>query len=158
MLTTVPDMKFSPEQYHWQIVTRGVSLGSTGSVGRGVSRKGIPVKKYTSSTVVKGIYSPRTRKQCSSGLHIWIRNCNKYSYARINGHSKNFSNPQVSKVTRTPGSSMAMKSHNWAQSCSCHHTGIIIVVHLQTTHSPISAHVTINSIKKTRFLPFNLAS
>jgi hypothetical protein len=111
-----------------------------------------------SSTAVKGIFSPHTRKQCSSGLHIWIRNCNKYSCARINGHSKNFSNPQVAKVARTPGPSMATASRSWAQSLSRHRTGIVTTVHLQTTQSPISAHATINNIKKTHFLPFNLAS
>jgi hypothetical protein len=91
------------------------------------------------------------RKQCSSGLHIWIRNCNRYSCAHINGHSKNFSNPQVAKVARTPGPSMAMTSRNWAQSRSRHRTGIITTVHLQTTQSPISVNAAINNIKKTHF-------
>jgi hypothetical protein len=52
---------------------------------------------------VKGICSPRTRKQCRSGLHIWSRNWSKYSCARIKGHSKNFSNPLVAKDARTAG-------------------------------------------------------
>jgi hypothetical protein len=138
--------------------TSKVPLGSTGSAGRGVPRKGSPVRKYTSSTIVKGICSPRTRNQCSSGLHIRTRNCSKYSCARINGHSKNFSNPQVAKVARTPGFSMATTSRNWAQSRSRHHTGIVTTVHLQTTQSPISAHATLNNIKTTCFIPFNLAS
>jgi hypothetical protein len=114
-----------------------VVLGNTGSAGRGVPRKGSPVRKYTSSTAVKGIYSPRTRKQCSSRLHIWSRNCSKYSCARINGHSKNFSNPQVAKVGRTPGPSMATASRNWAQSRSRHRTGIVTAGNLQPTQSPI---------------------
>jgi hypothetical protein len=140
------------------MVTRVVSLGSTGSAGRGVPRKGSPVRKYTSSTAVKGICSPRTRKQCSSGLHIWSRNCSKYSCARINGHSKNFSNPQVAKVARTSGPALATTSRNWAQSRSRHRTAIVTAGHLHTTQSPISAQLPINNIKKTRFLPFNLAS
>jgi hypothetical protein len=158
MLTTVPDMKSRPKQYLWPISASGVVLGNTGSAGRGVPRKGSPVRKYTSSTVVKGICSPRTRKQCSSGLHIWSRNCSKYSCAHINGHSKNFSNPQVAKVARTPGPSMATTSRNWAQSHSRHRTGIVTTGHLQPTQSPISAQIPINNIKKTLFLPFNLAS
>jgi hypothetical protein len=49
---------------------------------------------------------------------------------------------------------MATTSRNWAQSLSHHRTGIITMVHLQTSQSPISAHTTIENIKKTRFLPF----
>jgi hypothetical protein len=49
---------------------------------------------------------------------------------------------------------MATTSHNWAQSRSRHRTGIVTTVHLQTTQSPISAHTTIDNIKKTHFLPF----
>jgi hypothetical protein len=135
------------------MVTRAVSLGSTGSAGRGVPRKGSPVKKYTSSTAVKGICSPRMRKQCSSGLHIWSRNCSKYSCARINGHSKNFSNPQVAKVARTSGPALATTSRNWAQSRSRHHIAIVTAGHLHTTQSLISAQLPINDIKQTRFLP-----
>jgi hypothetical protein len=152
-LTTVLDMKFSPEKYRSATVTRAVSLGSTGSAGRGVPRKGSPVKKYTSSTTVKGICSPRTRKQCSSGLHIWSKNCNKYSCARINRHSKNFSNPQVAKVARTASPALATTSRNWAQSRSRHRTAIVTASNLQSTQSPISAQIPINSIKQTRFLP-----
>jgi hypothetical protein len=157
MLTTVPDMKFSPEQYRRPIVTRVVSLDSTGSTGRGIPQKGSPVRKYTSSTAVKGICSPRTRKQCSSRLHIWSRNCSKYSCARINRHSKNFNNPQVAKFACTLGPSMATTSLSWAQSRSHHHTGIVTTVHLQTTQSLISVYATINNIKKTRLFPSNLA-
>jgi hypothetical protein len=100
---------------------------------------------------VKGIFSPRTRKQCSSGLHIWSKNYSKYSCASINGHSKKFSNPQVAKVALTPGSSIATISCNWAQSRSRHRTGIVTAGHLQPTQSPISAQITINNIKKTHF-------
>jgi hypothetical protein len=151
-------MKFSPEQYRSAIVTRAVSLGSTGSTGRGVPQKGSPVKKYTSSIVVKRICSPRTRKQCSSRLHIWSRNCSKYSCARINGHSKNFSNPQVAKVARTSGPALATASRNCDQSRSRHRIAIVTASHFHTTQSPISAYETIKCIKKTHFSPFNLAS
>jgi hypothetical protein len=70
MLTTIPDIKFCPKQYLRPIVMSKVPLGSTGSAGRGIPRNGSPVKKYISSTAVKGICSPCTRKQWSSGLHI----------------------------------------------------------------------------------------
>jgi hypothetical protein len=46
---------------------------------------------------------------------------------------------------------MATASHSCDQSRSHHPIGIITTVHLQTTQSPISAHETINSIKKTHF-------
>jgi hypothetical protein len=49
---------------------------------------------------------------------------------------------------------MATTSCNWAQSRSHHRTGIITMVHLQTSQSPISSHTTIDNIKKTHFLPF----
>jgi hypothetical protein len=157
MLTTILDMKFSPEKNCLAIVTRAVSLGSTGSAGSGVPRKGSPVKKYISSTVVKGIYSSHMRKQCRSGLHIWSRNCSKYSCARINGHSKKFSNPEVAKAARTSGPALATTSFNCDQSHSCHHTSITTTGNLQSTKSPISAYAIIQCIKKTHFLPFNLA-
>jgi hypothetical protein len=154
MLTTVPDIKSGPEQKHAPIVARPVSLSNTGSAGSGVPWKGSPVKKYTSSTAVKGICSPRTRKQCSSGLHIWSRNCSKYSCVRINGHSKNFSNPQVAKVARTSGPALATASRNCDQSRSRHRTAIVTAGHLHTTQSPISAYATIKCITKTQFSPF----
>jgi hypothetical protein len=100
---------------------------------------------------VKGICSPRTRKQCRSGLHIWSRNWSKYSCARINGHSKNFSNPLVAKAARTAGPALATASRNCDQSRSRHRTSIVTASHLHTTQSPISAYATIKCIKKTHF-------
>jgi hypothetical protein len=138
MLTTVLDIKFTPKQYLRPTVSSDTSLGNTGSAGRGVPKNGSPVKKYTSSTAVKTICSPRTMKQCRSRLHIQIRNCRRYSYARINRHSNNFSNPQAAKVARTPGSSIATTSLSWDQSYSHQPTNIMCNDHLQPYKTVLS--------------------
>jgi hypothetical protein len=93
------------------------------------------------------------RKQCRSRLHIWSKNCSKYSCAYINGHSKNFSNPLIAKSAQTAGPALATASRNCDQSPSHHRTSIITASHLHTTQSPISAYATIQCIKKTHFSP-----
>jgi hypothetical protein len=110
MLTTVPDIKFSPKQYLRPTVASATSLDNTSFVSRGVPQNRSPVKKYMSSTAVKEICSPHTMKQCRSELHIQIRNYRRYSCTLINEHSKNFNNPQASKFAHTPGSSIATTS------------------------------------------------
>jgi len=91
-------MKFSLEEYLRPKVANYTSASNASSAGTGIPRKGSSTRKYTSSTVVKASFSPHTIKKCRFGLHIQIKNYRRYSWARIKGHSKNFSNPQASKV------------------------------------------------------------
>jgi hypothetical protein len=62
--------------------------------------------------------------------------------------------PSASKPSVQPSTA----SRNCDQSRSCHRTSIITVGYMHTKQSPISAYATIQCIKKTHFLPFNLAS
>jgi hypothetical protein len=100
---------------------------------------------------VKGICSPRTMKQCRSGLHIWIRNYRRYSCTCIKGHSKNFSSPQAAKVARTPGSSIATASHSWDQSRSRQPTNIVHTTHLHNTKLSSVTHMDNQKHKKNTF-------
>lgn len=147
MRTDDPVIKCAPKQNCLAYSTRSVACGITGDVGNGLPRKGSPVKKYMSSTAVKATCSPRTRKQFCAGLHISIRNWSKYSWARIRGHSNNFSNPLAAKDAHTIGRAWATSSRSSFQSRSRHRTSMIANSCLHTTQRPVLAWALIQNIK-----------